>query len=215
MTKIQVLLVDDHTLMRKGLRSLLEEEESVTVIGEAADGHQALEEVMALMPDVVLMDITMPRLNGIEATRQLKQRFPQVRVIMLTMHESEEYIFQALRAGASGYVLKGAAVAELVTAVQAVFRGDSYLSPTVSRKVVEEYVRHANAAAPCDPYETVTVREREVLQLIAEGRSTREIAALLHISIKTVETHRAHLIEKIGLRSTAELTQYAMRKGLI
>ncbi len=212
---LRVLLAEDHTIVRKGLRSLLEGEAGIEVIGEAEDGREAIEKVQQLLPDVVLMDITMPGLNGLEATRQIKKRFPEVKVVILTVHANEEYIFQILRAGASGYVVKRAAPTELLSAIRAAYRGDSFLSPSISRKVIEEYVRQADAMAEKDSYDKLTNREREVLQLIAEGHSNREIAELLHISVKTVETHRAHLMDKLDIHSTAGLTQYAMRKGVI
>lgn len=213
MNRIRVLLAEDHTIVRKGLRSLLDDETEIEVVGEAEDGQQAIELVQRVQPDVVLMDITMPVLNGLEATRQIKKLFPQVKVVVLTVHSSEEYIFQILRAGASGYVVKQAAVSELVQAIQTVYRGDSFLSPSISRQVVEEYGRRAEAIE--DKYDRLTDREREVLQLIAEGRANREIAQLLHVTVKTVEAHRAHLMDKLGLRSTAELTRYALRKGMV
>jgi DNA-binding NarL/FixJ family response regulator len=215
MSKIRVLLAEDHTIVRKGLRSLLDDEAGIEVIGEAQDGREAVEKVQQLLPDVVLMDITMPALSGLEATRQIKKRFPEVQVLILTMHATEEYIFQILRAGASGYVVKQAAPNELISAIQAVYRGESFLSPSISKKIIEEYIRQAEAMAERDSYDQLTTREREVLQLIAEGHSTREIAELLHISTKTVETHRAHLMDKLDTYSTAELTQYAIRKGVI
>jgi len=213
MNRIRVLLAEDHTIVRKGLRSLLDDETEIEVVGEAEDGQQAIELVQRVQPDVVLMDITMPVLNGPEATRQIKKLFPQVKVVVLTVHSTEEYIFQILRAGASGYVVKQAAVSELVQAIQTVHRGDSFLSPSISRQVVEEYGRRAEAIE--DKYDRLTNREREVLQLIAEGRANREIAQLLHVTVKTVEAHRAHLMDKLGLRSTAELTRYALRKGMV
>ncbi len=213
MNRIRVLLAEDHTIVRKGLRSLLDDEIEIEVVGEAEDGQQAIELVQRVQPDVVLMDITMPVLNGLEATRQIKKLFPQVKVVVLTVHSTEEYIFQILRAGASGYVVKQAAVSELVQAIQAVYQGDSFLSPSISRQVVEEYGRRAEAIE--DKYDRLTDREREVLQLIAEGRANREIAQLLHVTVKTVEAHRAHLMDKLGLRSTAELTRYALRKGMV
>ena len=213
MSKIRVLLAEDHTIVRKGLRSLLDDEAGIEIVGEAEDGQQAIELVQRLLPDVVLMDITMPVLNGLEATRQIKKLFPQVKVVVLTVHSTEEYIFQILRAGASGYVVKQAAVSELVQAIQTVRRGDSFLSPSISRQVVEEYGRRAEAME--DKYDKLTDREREVLQLIAEGRTNREIAQLLHVTVKTVEAHRAHLMDKLSLHSTADLTRYALRKGMI
>jgi len=213
MNKIRVLLAEDHTIVRKGLRSLLDAETDIEIVGEAEDGQQAIELVQRLLPDVVLMDITMPILNGLEATRQIKKLFPQVKVVVLTVHSTEEYIFQILRAGASGYVVKQAAVSELVQAIQAVYRGASFLSPSISHQVVEEYGRRAEAME--NKLNRLTDREREVLQLIAEGRTHREIAQLLHVTVKTVEAHRAHLTDKLNLRSTAELTRYALRKGMI
>jgi two-component system response regulator NreC len=210
-----VLLVEDHTIVRKGLRSLLESEADIRVVGEAENGREAIEKVEELRPDVVVMDISMPGLNGLEATRQIKKRFREVQVLVLTVHTSEEYILQILRAGASGYLIKQAAPAELISAIQAVHRGGAFLSPSISKKVLEDYVRRAEATAQRDSLERLTDREREVLQLIAEAYSTREIAELLHISIKTAETHRAHLMQKLGLHSAAELTRYAILKGIV
>lgn len=215
MSEIRVLLAEDHTIVRKGLRSLLDAEGTVTVVGEAENGRQAISQVEQLHPDVVVMDIGMPGLNGLEATRQIKKRFPDVKVLILTVHTGEEYILQILRAGASGYLVKQAAPTDLVQAIQAAHRGGIFLSPSISKKVIEEYVQQAGATAELDSYEKLTDREREVLQLIAEGHSTRQIAEQLHISVKTVETHRAHLTDKLELRTTAELTRYAIRKGVI
>ena len=214
MNKIRVLLAEDHTIVRKGLRSLLEDEADIEVIGEAENGREAVRKVGQLRPDVVVMDISMPRLNGLEATRQIKKLFPEVKVLILTMHANEEYIFQILRAGASGYVVKQAAVTELVLAIQAACRGDSFLSPSISRKVIEEYIRQAEAVTK-NSYDKLTNREREVLQLIAEGHSSREIAETLHISQKTFRDHRASLMDKLDIHSTAGLTRYAVRKGVI
>ena len=215
MNKIKVLLAEDHTIVRKGLRSLLDGETDIEVIGEAEDGREAVQKTQQLRPDIVLMDITMPGLNGLEATRQIKKRFPEVKVLVLTMHANEEYILQVLQAGASGYVVKQAVVGELVSALRAVQRGDSFLSPSICRRVVEEYIRQAAARAERDSYGELTEREREVLQLIAEGHSNKSIADSLSISVKTVETHRAHLLEKLGIGSTAELIRYAIRKKVI
>ncbi len=214
MNRISVLLAEDHTIVRKGLRSLLDSEPGIEILGEAQDGREAIEKVRQVHPDVVVMDITMPGLNGLEATRQIKKQFPEIKVLVLTMHANEEYIFQILRAGASGYVVKQAAPADLVSAIRAVYRGDSFLSPAISQKVIEEYIRRADGVIE-NSYDRLTTRERETLQLIAEGRSNREIAALLHITVKTVETHRANLMNKLDIHNTAELTQYAIRKGVI
>lgn len=215
MKKIRVLLAEDHTIVRKGLRSILDAEDSVEVVGEAEDGRTAVEAVEHLRPDVVLMDISMPGLNGLEATRQIKRRAPHIRVLVLTMHTNEKYILQILQAGASGYLVKQAAVEELISAIQAVHRGDAFLSPSISKKVVQRYVLQGQAMAEEDSYELLTPREREVLQLIAEGHTNRDISEILHISIKTVEVHRANLMKKLDLHSAAELTRYAIGKGII
>jgi DNA-binding NarL/FixJ family response regulator len=215
MDKIRVLLAEDHTIVRKGLRSLLDAEPDIEVVGEADNGRQAIQQVRDLSPDVVLMDITMPELNGLEATRRIKGQFPQVQVLVLSMHANEQYVFEILRAGASGYLVKQSAVAELVLAIRAVHRGDGFLSPAISRTVIDEYSRRAEATMSDTQYDRLTPREREVLQLVAEGHSNREIADALCISIKTVEAHRAHLMDKLDLHNTAELTRYAIAKGLI
>jgi two-component system response regulator NreC len=214
-SEITVLLVEDHMMVRKGLRALLDVEADISVLAEAADGREALETAERLCPDIVVMDIAMPSLNGLEATRQIRQRCPSVKVLILTMHTNQEYVFQILRAGASGYVVKQAAPDELIAAIRAVHAGDTFLSPRISKTVVNQYLKHASVARSSDSYDRLTEREREVLQLIAEGHSTRQIGEMLHISVKTVETHRAHLMQKLGVHSTAELTQYAIRKGVI
>lgn len=216
MDKTRVLLAEDHTIVRKGLRSLLDKETGIKVVGEAEDGREAIAKAEELHPDVVVMDIAMPGLNGLEATRQIKKRFPDMKILILTMHTNEEYVLQTLNAGASGYLVKKAAPAELISAINAVHKGDSFLSPSISRTVIDEYIRRSKEISEGEEgFEQLTVREREVLQLIAEGRKTREIAELLYISIKTVETHRAHIMDKLDIHSTAELTQYAIRKGII
>jgi DNA-binding NarL/FixJ family response regulator len=215
MTTTRVLLAEDHTIVRKGLLALLDSEAGIEVIGEAQDGREAVARAEQLRPDVVLMDITMPVLNGLEATRQIKKRFPEVKVLILTVHSDDEYIRQILRAGASGYLVKQAAPHELISAIEAIQRGESYLSPSVSKKVVDGYVQYSAGAEEEDSYERLTGREREVLQLIAEGSSTRDIAQMLDLSVKTAETHRARIMDKLDIHSTAELTQYAIRKGVI
>ena len=211
---IRVILAEDHTIVRKGLSALLADEAGIEVLAEAEDGSEAVRLVEELHPDVVLMDLSMPVLNGLEATRQIKQRAPKVKVLVLTRHTDEEYVFQILRAGASGYVVKQAAPAELVSAIHSVFQGDSFLSPVISRMVIDEYIQKAEAMVK-DSYEQLTDRERGILQLIAEGRSSREIAELWQVSEKTVGTHRTHLMEKLNLHNIAELTRYALRKGVI
>jgi two-component system response regulator NreC len=215
MRKITVILAEDHTIVRKGIRSLLDNEADIEVIGEAENGREAIEKVEQLSPDIILMDSTMPILNGLEATRQIGKRFPEVKVLVLTMHTNEEYIFQFLQVGASGYLVKQSAPNELVAAIRAVFQGDYYLSPSISKTVIEEYVRQAKAVGREDSYETLTDREREVLQLITEGYSNREVAEQLHISVKTVGVHRINLMHKLNIHNMTELTKYAIRKGII
>jgi len=215
MGKIKVLLAEDHTIVRHGLRALLEGEGGIEVIGDAEDGREAVRKVEQLRPDVVVMDISMPGLTGLEATRQIKKRFPETRVVVLSMHTAEEYVAKLLRSGASGYVVKHAAPAELALAIQSADRGELFLSPSVARHVVKRFVEEAEAGMHKDRYDKLTEREREVLQLIAEGHPNREIARLLHISTKTVESHKAHLMDKLDIHSTAELTRYAIHKGVI
>ena len=215
MAEVRVLLADDHAIVRKGLSSLLDGEPGFEAIAEVSDGREALAKVEQLHPDVVLMDISMPGLNGLEATRQIKRQFPATKVLMLSMYATEEYIFQALQAGASGYVVKNSAVTELIDAIRAVQSGDSYLSPSISKVVIAEYIQKVEASIGEDRYDTLTSRERETLQLIAEGHSVRDIAEQLYISDKTVRGHRAALRDKLGIQSTAQLAQYAMRRGLV
>lgn len=216
MDKISVLLAEDHTIVRKGLRSLLDREISIEVVGEAEDGREAIRKAEELLPDVVVMDIAMPGLNGLEATRRLKKRFPAMKIIILTVHANEEYVLQSLRAGASGYLVKKAAPIDLISAIRAVYHGESFLSPSISRTVIDEYLRQDEKLLEReDDFTKLTEREKEVLQMVAEGRTSREIADLLFISIKTVETHRANIKEKLNIRTTAELAQYAIEKGMI
>ena len=215
MNHIRVLLAEDHTIVRKGLRSLLAAEEDLEIVGEAENGREAVEKVDALAPDIVLMDISMPGLNGLEATRHIKKHAPKIKILILTMHTDEEYVFQILQAGASGYLLKQSAIEELVSAIRVVWRGESYLSPSISKTVIDGYLKHAGPAKTDETYSVLTGREGEILQLLAEGSSTREIAATLCISVKTVETHRSHIMEKLNLHNTAELVKYAIRKGII
>ena len=209
----KILLVDDHVVVRQGIKALLSDEPDLEVVGEADDGRAALQSVSELEPDVVLMDISMPGLNGIEATRQIRQNYPEVKVVVLSMHSNEEYVFQVLRAGASGYVLKQSDSSEVLTAIRAALAGGSFLSPPISRTVIDDYVRRAEARGGDEDLELLTSREREVLQLLAEGLSNREIAEQLNISIKTVETHRSNMMGKLGVSSKTELVKYALRKG--
>jgi len=213
MNRTKVLIADDHTIMRKGLISILKNEVDVQVIGEAQDGREAVEKTHHLNPDIVIMDITMPNLNGIEATRQIKKEFPDVDVLILTMHTTAEYILQILHAGASGYLVKQTADTELISAIHAVAKGESYLSSSVSKKVINEIIQKDGKISEVNGSDKLTNRELEILQLIAEGKSNRKIAEMLYLSVKTVETHKTHITEKLNIHSTAELTKYAIRKG--
>jgi len=213
MNRTKVLIADDHTIMRKDLISILKNEVDVQVIGEAQDGREAVEKTHHLNPDIVIMDITMPNLNGIEATRQIKKEFPDVDVLILTMHTTAEYILQILHAGASGYLVKQTADTELISAIHAVAKGESYLSSSVSKKVINEIIQKDGKISEVNGSDKLTNRELEILQLIAEGKSNRKIAEMLYLSVKTVETHKTHITEKLNIHSTAELTKYAIRKG--
>ena len=212
MPALRVLLADDHALVRAGMRSLLRDIEGVEVVGEAADGAQALALAERERPDVVLLDIAMKGMNGLEAAARLRDLHPGIKVIILSMHASEEYVLQALRAGAAAYLIKDSATAELELALRSVMRGETYLSPAISRQVVEGYVQRVGAGAGEDP---LTPRQREVLKRIAEGRSTKEIAFELGLSVKTVETHRAQIMERLGIRDVPGLVRYALRTGLV
>ena len=215
MSSITVLLAEDHTIVRKGIRSLLDAERDIDVVGEAENGREAVEIAEVIHPDIVVMDHSMPVLNGLEAMRQIRQRDDGIKVLILTMHTNEEYVFQFLRAGAAGYVVKQSAPNELVAAIRAVAAGQSYLSPSISKTVIDEYVRQSQELAITDSYDALTSREREVLQLIAEGNTNREIATQLHISVKTAGVHRNNIMQKLHLSTMAELTRYAIRKGII
>ena len=213
MIPVRVLLADDHALVRAGIRALLEGLEGVTVVSEAGTGSEVLELARKHHPDVVLLDISMPGLGGLEASALLKQELPEVRVVMLSMHANEEYVLQALRAGASGYMLKDSATAELELALQAVMQGETYLSPRISKQMVEGYVQRVGGERPKS--DNLTPRQRQVLQLIAGGHSTKEIAYRLELSVKTVETHRAQLMDRLQIRDIAGLVKYAIRNGLV
>ncbi|MCJ7457857.1 MAG: response regulator transcription factor [candidate division Zixibacteria bacterium] len=213
MSKIKILIADDHKILRQGIRSLLAPQPDFEVIGETADGPETLKETFKLKPDVVLMDIGMPNLNGFEATRQIKKKLPEVKVLVLTMYQDDEYVLQALQSGASGYVLKDVAVEELVTAIRAVNNEQYYLSPSISRTVIDAYLRKTEKGGK-EPSELLTAREREIVQLIAEGHTNKEIAAKLFISVKTVDAHRSHIMEKLDIHDMALLVKYAIRKGI-
>jgi DNA-binding NarL/FixJ family response regulator len=213
MQPIRVLIADDHALVRAGIRALLQSIAGFEVVGEAADGRDALSLIKAQHPDLVLMDTSMPGLNGVEAAARVTKDFPKVRVLMLSAHADEEYVRQALRAGAAGYLLKDAGTAELELAIRAVARGETYLSPSVSKHVIADYLRRAGTEF--GSLELLTARQREVLQLIAEGYTTKEIARTLHISDKTVETHRMQLMDRLDIHDVAGLVRYAIRVGLV
>ena len=210
----KVLLADDHTILREGLRMVLDAQPQIKVVGEAEDGRQAVELAERLRPDVVVMDIAMPNLNGLEATRQIKRRWPDIKVVILTMHENHQYLMQIVKAGATGAVLKRSAGTELLTAINAAAHGQSYFSPAIASMMLEDYRVRLNQEAIDDP-EVLTEREREVLQLIAEGQTNQEIAEKLILSIKTIQTHRSHIMEKLGAHDRTELVKYAIRTGMV
>ena len=211
----RIVIAEDHTILREGLRALLTSDPAFEVVGEAEDGRDAIQRVENLKPDLVLMDLSLPRMNGMNAIKEIKRRAPETKVLALTVHKTEEYIFATLRAGADGYVLKDATHAELVMGIRTVLDGKPYLSPGVSDKVIEGYLEGKKALDAETPWDTLTQREREVLKLIAEGYKNKEIADYLYISVKTVEKHRANLMQKLDLHSTSALTAFAMDKGLI
>ena len=213
MKPYRILLDDDHALVRAGIRSLLKKLPDTEIMAEAGDGREALSLAETQQPHIVLMDVAMPGLNGLEAVARLQKECPEVKVLILSMHANEEYVIQALRAGACGYLLKDAATVELELALQAVGRGENYLSPAISRQVIDDYM--ARVSGQPGALEHLTPRQREILQLIAEGKNTKEIAALLSVSIKTVETHRAQLMDRLDIHDVPGLVRHAIRKGLI
>jgi DNA-binding NarL/FixJ family response regulator len=215
MPSIRVLLADDHKLMRSGLRLLVEQQPEFRVVGEAGDGRQAVALAVELKPDVAVLDIGMPELNGIEAAHQITEQLPETAVVMLSMHSDESYVLRALKAGARGYLLKDSAEADLVQAILAVREGKSFFSPAVSQVLLEDYLRKLRKTGAEDSYELLSPREREILQLVAEGKSSKDVANLLNLSVYTVETHRANLMKKLNLKSMPELILYAVRKGVI
>jgi DNA-binding NarL/FixJ family response regulator len=211
---IKIILADDHQIIREGIRSLLDKEPDMEVIGEAKNGREAVDMVVSLLPDVVVMDIGMPDLNGMEATRHITEQASDVKVLALSMHSDRQFAAGILAAGASGYLLKDSAFEELSEAIRSVVRGQCYLSPGITGVVLNDYVERLANPSNCLPFATLTKREREILQLLAEGWATKRIAEELHVSIKTVETHRQHIMDKLELRSLADLTKYAIREGL-
>ena len=215
MKKIKIILADDHGIVRAGIRHLLESQPDIDVVAEAEDGHQAVQLAESENADIVIMDIAMPHLNGIEAAAQVRRRRPETAVIILSVHDDEEYLSRALAAGVRGYLLKDSAQREVVQAVQAVASGKAFFSPAIAHKLAEDYSRQLQGKVRQDSYDSLTDREKEILQLVAEGKTTKEIAALLNVSPYTVETHRTHIMHKLSLRNTAELVLYAVRKKIV
>lgn len=215
MPKIRVLIADDHAILREGIRALLKLSEDIEVVGEAADGQQAVEECRRLEPDLVLMDIAMPGLGGLEATLEIKKVNPRTKILVLTQYDDREYMRRFLKAGAAGYVLKKAAGSELTAAIRAAYRGGLVLDPALARHAVEEYRTTPTADAATDPYDALTDREKQVLKLVAEGRSNKEVAEILNISVKTAMSHRERLMEKLNVHSRTDLIRFALRKGVI
>ena len=212
MDKVKILVVDDHAVMRDGIRALLGLQDDIEIVGEASEGKEAIEKAQELRPDVVVMDIAMPSMDGLEATRRILRKNPGIKVLVLTQYDNREYILSSIKAGASGYVPKRALGSELISAIRAVCRGDSFLYPSAAKALVEHFRQQAEEA---EPYDRLTAREREVLKLIAEGHTSREIAGMLFISLKTVLGHRAKIMEKLDIHNRTELIKYAMRKGLV
>jgi len=215
METLRVLIADDHAIVRAGIRLLLDSQEGIEIVGEAKDGAEAVAKTRELAPDVVLMDVAMPGLSGLEATREIRQTNPDTRVLMLTMHDDEEYFFQAVSLGASGYILKEATPEEVVSAIRIVSRGGVAFHPSLGRKLLDDYLHRVQAGEESESYSLLTEREREILRLTAAGRSAREIGEMLGLSPRTVERHRANLMEKLDLHNRSEVVQYAIRKGII
>ena len=213
MSKIRVLVADDHTIVRQGLVGILETSPEIEVVGEAADGHEAVEKSLEARPDVAVLDVSMPRLNGIEAARRIREALPTTRILVLTMHDDEEYVLKMVRAGASGYLLKDSAASELIAAIKSLRSGQAYFGPHASKALAEAY-QHPDTLRD-DPYERLTDREREIFQLVVEGKTNKEIGEVLFISPKTVDNHRTHLMEKLRMHSTAELVRFAARRKLL
>ncbi len=211
MNKIRILVVDDHAIMRDGIRALLDLQEDMEIVGEAADGNEAIEETLKLKPDVIIMDLAIPGLDGLEATRRILKKMPSAKVLVLTQHDNKEYVVAAVKAGVAGYVPKRALGQELVSAIYAVCSGDSFLYPSVAAALIDSYRRQVDE----EPYDRLTSREREILKLIAEGKSSREIAKKLYISLKTVMGHRTNIMGKLDIHNRTELIKYALRKGLV
>lgn len=215
MSKIRVFLADDHTIVRQGLKCLLQKEDGIEVVGEAENGHQLLKQASKMNPDVILVDISMPVLGGLEATQQLKKTLPHSKILILTMHTNEEYVYETFKLGASGYLVKNATAQDIISAIKAVYRGETYISPAVSGRVVRGFVRGSRSSPKPSFPDKLTFRERQILKLIAEGWASNKIAEHLHISTRTVETHRTNIMQKLRLHKVADLVKYAIRRGLV
>ena len=215
MPKLRLLLGDDHTLVRQGMRKILEERPEWEVVAEVGDGREAIRQAVALKPDVAIIDVGMPLLNGIDATQQIVKRVPETRVLMLSMHSDEAYVTRALQAGATGYMLKDSAGNDLLKGVESVANRQAFFSPSIARLMLDDYARRVSGTGVVDRYDTLSAREREIFQLIAEARTNKEVAELLEISPATVETHRARILQKLDIHNTAELVLYAVRRGVI
>jgi two-component system response regulator NreC len=213
--KLRLLLGDDHTLMRQGLRKILEERPEWEVVAEVGDGREAVKKCIALKPDVAVLDVAMPLLNGIDATQQIVRKVPETKVLVLSMYSDEAYVTRALQAGATGYMLKDSAGKDLLKGIASLAAGQAYFSPAIARLMLDDYVRRVSGSGVVDRYETLSEREREIFQLIAEARTNKEVAELLEISPATVETHRARILQKLDIHNTAELVLYAVRRGVI
>lgn len=212
--KIRVLLVDDHTVVRKGIRALLEQEKDIEVVGEAEDGLKGVQACIEYAPDVVILDMALPLLSGVEVARKIREKLPETRILILSMYDDEEYIMDSFKVGISGYILKDVVVSDLVAALRSVYRGSTFLSPSVSEKLRRQLQKGPPRSSRYGPAK-LTARERQILKLIADGYTSRQISEILKISFKTVQTHRAHIMEKLGVHSTAELTRYAVTKGIV
>ena len=213
--RLRLLIGDDHTLVRQGLRKILEERPEWEVVAEVGDGREAIRQCVALKPDVAIIDVGMPLLNGIDATQQIVRRVPETKVLVLSMHSDEAYVTRALHAGATGYMLKDSAGTDLINGVAAVSAGQAFFSPAIAQLMLDDYVRRVAGSGVADRYETLSEREREIFQLVAEARTNKEVAELLQISPATVETHRARILQKLDIHNTAELVLYAVRRGII